>query len=99
MDKKIVGLASVLAVSSPAAAQAAAPAQPTSRASAYAALLNPIPNATEALKAADAAAREKAPAKIELAQYYYHHHHHHHHHQWWRRRYHHHHHHHHHNYW
>jgi hypothetical protein len=94
MDKKVVGLASVLAISPLAAAHGAVPAQPTARANAYAELLSPIPNAAEALKAANAAAPEKTAAKIELAQYNgaYHHHHHHH----WRRYYHHHHHHHHH---
>ncbi|WP_298422330.1 hypothetical protein [Rhodoblastus sp.] len=115
MDRKAAGLAGVLAVSSLAAAHAAVPAQPTSRANAYAELLKPIPNAAEALKAADAAAREqasqqKAPVKVQLAQYwgngggYYHHHHHHHHDyyqqpQWYPRYYHHHHHHHHHHHW
>ena len=112
MDKKTAGLASVLAVSSMAAAQAAIPARPVSRAAAYAGLLKPIANAAEALKAADAAARDQASrpngeAKVQLAQYwgdgggyYYHHHHHHHHHNWYPRyryyQYHHHHHHHHH---
>jgi 4-hydroxyphenylpyruvate dioxygenase-like putative hemolysin len=113
MDKKIAGLASVLAVSSvAAAAHAAVPAPATSRANAYAELVRPIPNAAEALKSADAAARdrtsrENGEATVQLAQYwgdgggyYYHHHHHHHHHNWYPRyrynQYHHHHHHHHH---
>ncbi|HUO54675.1 MAG TPA: hypothetical protein VMU18_08035 [Rhodoblastus sp.] len=90
MDKKAAGLAGLFAVSSLAAAHASIPAQPMSRANAYAELLQPIPNAVEALKSADAAAREqasrrKAEAKVQIAQYggdgyYYPHHHHHHHH-------------------
>ncbi len=61
------------------AAQAAVPAslpgQPLA-ASSYAELLEPVPNALEALKADDAAPR---PARVQLAQYHHHHHHHHHH--------------------
>ena len=48
-------------------------------ASSYAELLQPIPNATERLKLADAEASER-PAVLIKAQYYAHHHHHHHHH-------------------
>jgi len=62
------------------AAQAAVPAsrsvQPLS-ANSYAELLEPVPNALEALKADNAAPR---PAQVQLAGYYHHHHHHHHHH-------------------
>jgi len=61
------------------AAQAAVPTSQSSQplaASSYAELLEPVPNALEALKTADAAPR---PARLQLAQYHHHHHHHHHH--------------------
>ena len=94
MDKKVAGLAGALAVSALSPGQASTPAQPTSRAQASAELLQPIPNAIEELKAADATARENAanrPAdpRVQLAQYwgngYYYHHHHHHHNNYWGR--------------
>ena len=56
-----------------AAIQAPLPGQPLA-ASSYAELLEPVPNALEALKTADAAPR---PARLQLAQYHHHHHHHH----------------------
>jgi hypothetical protein len=96
MDKKIAGLlgaAAALTTMSGAQSAVAAPTQNTSPTS-YRDLLEPVPDALNALKTDDA---QIAPAKTQggerVAQYYYHHHHHHHHH---RRYYHHHHHHHHH---
>ena len=61
------------------ATPAQAPAVPV--AASYAELLEPIPNAVERLKLADAQAASR-PAELIPAQYYqdYHHHHHHHHH-------------------
>lgn len=116
MDKKIVGLLGAVAgLATVGAAQAATEPGPAPtdalRASSYADLLAPVPNAVEAMKADDAA-RAQAP-KIEQAQYYYYnpypyyyppyygypyryYHHHHHHHHHWRRFFRHHHHHHHH---
>jgi hypothetical protein len=101
MDKKIAGLAGVLAAATAVVPVQAAPApQQLSRANAYADLLKPIPDAVAELKAADAAAREQTERQTQVAQYwgdgyYYHHHHHHHNNYWRRRRWHHHHHHHH----
>src|ERR1700757_3511917 len=64
------------------------------RASSFADLLDPIPNAAALLQAVDESGSvPTANENIQLAQYHHHHHHHHHHH---RRRHHHHHHHHHH---
>jgi hypothetical protein len=62
-----------LAATSPADA----PAVPV--AASYAELLQPIPNAVERLRAADAEA-DARPARLIEAQYVAHHHHHHHHH-------------------
>ena len=103
MEKRIAGLLGAVAtLGAMNAAQAAPTLQvptETLRASSFAELLEPIPNAASVLKTVD----ESRPApstegNVQLAQYYYHHHHHHHH--FWRRyrRYHHHHHHHHHYY-
>jgi hypothetical protein len=95
MDKKIVGVVGAITglASLDGAAQAATPAAPSPdlNARSYAELLDPIPNALAALRAADAAARE-APAvtvmngEMQVAEHhhhhhhrYYHHHHHHHH--------------------
>ena len=50
--------------------------QPASRRKLLRELLEPVPNALDALKTADAAPR---PARLQLAQYHHHHHHHHHH--------------------
>ena len=82
MDKKIAGLlGAVAAVTTMTGAQAAtqAPARATEalRASSYADLLTPVPNATEALIADNEVLTRKAPAGMKLA--YDHHHHHHHH--------------------
>lgn len=105
MDKKIAGL---LGAAATLGAMNAAQAAPTPsvpgdglRASSFAELLEPIPNAASLLRAVDQAQPgPTAEANVQLAQlYYYHHHHHHHHHHFWRRyRHHHHHHHHHHGY-
>ncbi len=99
MDKKIVGAIGAIAglATLDTAAQAtpaAVPAQPQG-AKSFAELLDPIPNALAALRAADAAARVTAEqtaqaqaGEVQVAGYR-----HHHHHRYWR--YHHHHHHHH----
>ena len=88
MDKKIAGLlGAVAAVTTMAGAQAATQQTPTGatealRASSYADLLTPVPNATEALIADNGVLARtsvtKAPAGVQVA--YHHHHHHHHHH-------------------
>lgn len=92
MDKKLVGAIGAIAGlatldTSAQATPAAAPAQPQG-AKSFAELLDPIPNAVAALRAADAAAREQGvqdPAgEVQVAGYRHHHHHryryHHHHH-------------------
>ena len=83
MEKKIAGLlGAAAALGTFGAAQAAAPdPSQTLRASSFAELLQPIPNAAALLQALD----EQAPAKtadgnVQVAQFYHHHHHHHHHH-------------------
>lgn len=108
MEKKTTGLVCALAgLASMGAAQAAPhPVQPAERptpAASYAALLTPIPNALEVLKASDEAlAKAPAPRQAEQVQFFpggpppgYHHHHHHHHHAYYPPPHHHHHHHHH----
>jgi hypothetical protein len=99
MDKTLsLGVAAAISalVALPAAAEpAAAPAVP--QAQSYSELLEPIPNAVERLRLADA--QEAPRARLIEAQYYpapADHHHHHHHWRRHRRHYHHHHHHHHH---
>jgi len=97
MERKtaaIVGAAAALAVTPALAAPVVAP--PVPPASSYAELLQPIPNAVERLKAADAQAEAK-PAGLIDVQYHHHHnnynaHHHHnnynshhHHNRWWYR--------------
>lgn len=103
MNKGIAGLAGALAVSAVGPAQGAIPpSKPLSRADAYAKLLEPIQNAVEELKAADAAREGAAQPEMpeQLAQYgggygypYYYgggygypYYHHHHHHNYWRQR-------------
>ena len=86
MDKKIAGLlGAVAAVTTMAGAQAATQQTPSRatgalRASSYADLLTPVPNATDALIADNEVltrtSMTKAPAGVQLA--YDHHHHHHH---------------------
>jgi hypothetical protein len=101
MEKKLAGLlgaASMIALGAPASAMPAAPdVKAALQVTSYADLLQPIPNASAVLEAADAVALEQpavgGEAEIVPVQYY--HHHHHHHHAYYRRRYHHHHHHHH----
>jgi hypothetical protein len=86
MDKKIAGLLGAVAAvttvtGAHAAAQSPTNAAPALRASSYADLLTPVPNATEALIADNESLARvpavKAPAGAQVA--YYHHHHHHHH--------------------
>ena len=82
MDKKIAGLlGAAAALTAVSGAQAAAPQQTAPvAASSYRELLEPIPNALEALKADDARlATDAAETPVQLAQYDHHHHHHHHH--------------------
>lgn len=87
MDKKIAGLlGAVAAVTTMTGAQAATqtPADTSSalRASSYADLLMPVPNATEALVADNmllGQSAAKRAAGVKVAEYYHHHHHHHHH--------------------
>ncbi len=98
MERKtaaMVGAAAALAVTPALAAPVVAP--PVPPASSYAELLQPIPNAVERLKAADAQAEAK-PAGLIDVQYHHHHNnynahhhhnnynsHHHHHNRWWYR--------------
>lgn len=81
MDKKIAGLlGAAAALSTMHAAQAAAePAKQSPPAASYRDLLDPVPNALEALKIDDARIAAERPP-VQMAQFYYHHHHHHHHH-------------------
>jgi hypothetical protein len=96
MDKKIVGAIGAIAGlatldSAAQATPAAAPTQPTG-AQSFAELLDPIPNAVAALRAADIAARaaheqavEDRAGEVQVAEHHHHHrryfrHHHHHHH-------------------
>jgi hypothetical protein len=106
MDKKIAGLlgaAAALTTMSVAQSAVAEPTQNTQPAS-YRDLLEPVPDALNALKMDDARiAAAKTQRGEQVAQYHHHHHHHHHHHRYYRvvpprylHRHHHHHHHHHH---
>ncbi len=73
-------LGSTAALLAVPAAQAAAPATQSQQplaASSYAELLEPVPNAVQALEADNSA---QQPARMQLAQYHHHHHHYHHHH-------------------
>jgi hypothetical protein len=87
MDKKIAGLlgaAAALTTMNTAQAGIAEPAQSTPTTS-YRDLLEPVPDALNALKVDDARiAAEKTQGGEQVAQYY-HHHHHHHHHRWYYR--------------
>ncbi|HEX4182626.1 MAG TPA: hypothetical protein VHY34_05150 [Caulobacteraceae bacterium] len=85
MDRKtatLFGAAAVLAAGPPLVGPAAAEGRAVPVASSFAELLQPIPNAVERLKIADA--ERAAPARLIEAQYepyaQPHHHHHHHHH-------------------
>ncbi|UFZ01636.1 hypothetical protein LQG66_20155 [Bradyrhizobium ontarionense] len=83
MDKKIAGLlGAVAAVGALGTAQASAAPAPTEvlKATSYADLLEPIPNAAKVLQALDEQAQPSAEPTVQLAQFYHHHHHHHHHH-------------------
>jgi hypothetical protein len=115
MDPKLVGLlGAVSALVSLDAAQAnvtaAAGPAPMAQAQSYAELLEPIPNALNLLKLAEAAGlggthEQGATENSTKMAYHHHHHHHHHHHRWYHHHhhhhhhYHHHHHHHHHHHW
>ncbi|MBV9967599.1 MAG: hypothetical protein JO008_18115, partial [Alphaproteobacteria bacterium] len=89
MDKKIAALLGAVAgLATMASAQAstgsAANQSETLKASSYADLLAPVGNASEALKADDAARAQNPEGGFRLAQWWYyrryrHHHHHHHH--------------------
>ena len=107
MESKIAGLlGAVAALGTITGAQASSAPTPnpsdTLRASSYADLLEPIPNALAVLRAVDAAeaARSEQTAETDatVVQVQYHHHHnrwrrhHHHHNRWWFRHHHHHHH-------
>ncbi len=100
MDKKVVGVVGAITglASLGGAAQAATPATPNPdvmNARSFAELLDPIPNATALLRAADTAARDTQNASLQgdtqVAQVYIVRHHHHHH-RYWRHHHHHHHH-------
>jgi hypothetical protein len=106
MERRLAGMigAAVLATVGTTQIAAAAPdPQEVLQARSFAELLQPIPDATVLLAAAEAASARDLAAGADsesldrrmVAQYYHHHHHHHHH---WRRYHHHHHHHHHHRY-
>ena len=87
MDRKtatLVGAAAALASSPAAAAPGVEQARLLPVAASYAELLEPIPNAVEQLRLADAEAAAQ-PARLFPAQYARHHHHHHHHHHYSRR--------------
>ena len=91
MDKTlagVIGAVSALAISAPSHAASLGPQDVDAALSAasYADLLQPIPNAPELLKIADAKNPDEDrfdPNAVETVQYHHHHHHHHHH---WRRR-------------
>jgi hypothetical protein len=84
MDKKIVGVIGAITglavIDQAQAAPAATPAPDTTSARSYAALLDPIPNAVAALRAADAAAAGGEERQMQMAGMKHHHHSHHHHH-------------------
>jgi hypothetical protein len=99
MDKKLAGLLGAVATLGAVNAAQAAPSPSSSpanilRASSFAELLEPIPNAAAQLKALDEHQAQQAEGMVQLAQYYvpydrpyYHHHHHHHHHAFYPRYY------------
>jgi len=80
MDKTALGVVGAISslVALPTLAGAAATEPPIPPAHSYADLLDPIPNAVERLRLADAQEAAAQPRLIE-AQYWRHHHHHHHH--------------------
>jgi len=80
MDKKIAGLLAAAAALTTIGASAATPAatEPVGVTS-YHDLLEPVPNALEALKADDARLAQATAGSIEQVQYRYRDHHHHHH--------------------
>jgi autotransporter translocation and assembly factor TamB len=79
MDKKIVGLLGAAAALTTMSAAQSAVAEPTPNTppTSYRDLLEPIPDAVNALKIDDARiAAAKTQAGEQVAQHYYHHHHH-----------------------
>jgi hypothetical protein len=81
--KTITLIGSAALAAGPAlASPPAQPAQPVPVAASYSELLQPIPNAVERLRLADAQAGAR-PAVLVEAQYHHHHHHHHNHNRWW----------------
>lgn len=96
MERKTTGLIAALAgvaalgtSGAQAASHSPAPVQASMAVTSYADLLQPVPNAVEALKASDAALRgqaRNAPAELQQADWGggdHHHHHHHHHHDYY----------------
>ena len=84
MEKITTGVVTISLVLAPAIALAAAPLGESAAypaVASYADLLEPIPNAQERLKIAQAEDAARPPRLIQ-AQYYEHHHHHHHHNSW-----------------
>jgi hypothetical protein len=81
MDKKIAALlGAAAALTTVTAANAGTQTTGVDSAPTYRDLLNPVSDATAALKTDNARlAEEAAGGQVQLAQYYYHHHHHHHH--------------------
>jgi len=85
MERKIAGVLGAMATLGEINAAQAAP-MPTHapsdslRATSFAELLEPIPNATALLQAIDESQPNSSSGNVQLAQYYHHHHHHHHHH-------------------
>ncbi len=71
----MVGAVAALTAGSALAATPVADGPPVPVAASYAELLDPIPNAAERLKVADAEAAARPPGVIEV-QYHHHHHHH-----------------------
>src|SRR5579884_1913405 len=79
MDKKIAGLLGAAAALTLTSSAQAVPTQPAP-VTTYADLLQPVPNAVDALNHDEATRAQEQPAQVELAQFFGHHHHHHHHH-------------------
>jgi hypothetical protein len=88
MDKKIAGLlgAAAALTTMNAAQSALAEAAQNAPSTSYRDLLEPVPDALNALKADDAriaAAKTQGGERVAQYYYYHHHHHHHHHHQYY----------------
>ncbi len=81
MDKKIAGILGAVATLGSFTAAEAGPAPAPAdvlRASSYADLLEPIPNAVALLQAVDESTPAQTTENVQMAQYHHHHHHHHH---------------------